>query len=85
MKKKLLLFLSIFTFVANSFAQLSFAPAITYATGSRPSSITNADFNGDGNPDLATSNANANNISILLGSSTGTFAAAINYSVGALP
>jgi hypothetical protein len=51
------------------------------------SSVFSADFNGDGNMDLATANAafGFNNVSILLGSATGTFAPVVNYAVGASP
>ena len=39
------------------------------------------DFNGDGKPDLAVTNANSS-ISVLLGNGDGTFQAAVNYGVG---
>ena len=45
---------------------------------SQPLFLCTADFNEDGNLDIATANANANNVSILLGSGTGTFGPAIN-------
>ena len=44
--------------------------------GALPVSITVGDFNGDGRPDLATANAVANTVSILLGRGDGTFQAA---------
>ena len=59
--------------------------AVNYAVGSYPYSIFSTDFNGDGKMDLATANNNSNNVSILLGSGTGTFAAAVNYGVGIYP
>ena len=35
---------------------VSFAPAKNYAAGSEPARLVSADFNGDGNHDLATAN-----------------------------
>jgi hypothetical protein len=43
------------------------------------------DFDGDGNSDLAVANTRSNNISILLGDGTGSFAAATNFAVGIGP
>ncbi|MBI3649600.1 MAG: VCBS repeat-containing protein [Acidobacteria bacterium] len=40
------------------------------------------DFNGDGNQDIATSSANSNNISVLLGKGDGSFAAPTHYWTG---
>ena len=57
----------------------------TYFAGNTPKSIITSDFNGDGKADLAVANENGNNVSILLGSGTGTFAAAVNYGVGLNP
>jgi hypothetical protein len=47
-----------------------FGPRIDFTTGPKPNSVTSADFNSDGKPDLATSNhnfANISNVSVLLG------------------
>ena len=44
----------------------SFAAQQTFATGSGPYSVTAADVNGDGKPDLIVANANGNNVSMLL-------------------
>jgi hypothetical protein len=41
-----------------------------------------SDFNNDGNQDIATSSANSNNISVLLGKGDGTFAAPLQYWTG---
>ncbi|WP_424216191.1 FG-GAP-like repeat-containing protein (plasmid) [Streptomyces sp. BI20] len=41
-----------------------------------PTDIAVADFDGDGAPDLATSNANTNNVSVTLGAGNGTFGTA---------
>jgi ABC-type transporter MlaC component len=47
--------------------------------------VTVGDFNGDGKPDLAVSNSDGDNVSILLGNGNGTFQTAINYAVGSDP
>ena len=43
-----------------------FAPHSDYAVGEIPFSITTADYDGDGKPDLATANNVGNTISVLL-------------------
>ena len=50
--------------------------SIAYAVGTAPISFASADFNHDGNPDLATANSGSNDVSILLGNGSGTFAPA---------
>ncbi len=47
--------------------------------------MTIGDFNGDGRSDLAVANLNSNNVSILLGTGSGTFGAATNFAPGAGP
>ncbi len=59
----------------------TFGRVATYGTGQSPEGIVSADFNGDNQPDLATVNGLDNTVSILIGSSTGKFAQAVNYSV----
>jgi hypothetical protein len=56
-------------------ADRSFAPAPNspFAVGSTPTTVANADFNGDGKVDLAAQNAGSNNVSVLLGKGDGTF------------
>lgn len=44
----------------------AFQQVITFRVGNGPSSITVADFNGDGRPDLAVTNRDSNTVSILL-------------------
>ena len=65
----------------------TFAAKVDYATGAYPSSVTTADFNGDGRPDLAVANniSSDNTVSVLLGNSDGTFAAKVDYSTGFYP
>jgi hypothetical protein len=45
---------------------------VQYHVGLNPTSILTADLNGDGRPDLITTNLNSNNVSILLGQSPST-------------
>jgi hypothetical protein len=52
-----------------------FLPPATVASGSDPVSVAVADFNRDGDPDLAVSNVNLSRVSVLLGSTGGTFTA----------
>jgi len=58
----------------------SFAAATGSTVGTAPSAIAIGDFNGDGKLDVATANASAN-VSVLLGTDTGSFAAAVDYTV----
>ncbi|HTP41680.1 MAG TPA: VCBS repeat-containing protein [Nitrospiria bacterium] len=44
-----------------------FEPPAQYHVGLNPTSILTADLNGDGRPDLITTNLNSNNVSVLLG------------------
>ncbi|HET6217415.1 MAG TPA: FG-GAP-like repeat-containing protein [Acidobacteriaceae bacterium] len=60
----------------------TFQPPVPYATGLQPGSLVIGDFNGDGKPDLATSNSASNNISILLNNGDGTFPTHVEYSTG---
>lgn len=60
----------------------TFRAPVNYPMASGPFSITTADFNGDGIPDLATANPASNNVSILLGHGDGTFAAPVSYGAG---
>ncbi|GAB3690455.1 hypothetical protein GCM10027592_07730 [Spirosoma flavus] len=60
-------------------------PATNYPVGSGPRSVAIGDFNGDGKPDLAVGNRNGNTVSILLGTSTGSFAPQTTFAVGANP
>ena len=60
----------------------SFSTAINFSAGLAPTatpfSIGTGDFNGDGFPDLAVINLNSRDISILLGTGTGSFGTATN-------
>jgi hypothetical protein len=92
-----LLFASSLLFLqpAVSFAQnaVSFGSATNFALASKPFSVAVGDFNGDGKLDLAVANGDdfstlpvvPGRVSTLLGDSTGSFGAATNFAVGAVP
>jgi hypothetical protein len=63
----------------------TFQSPVPYATGLQPVSVVIGDFNGDGKPDLATSNSTSDNISILLNNGNGTFPAHVEYPTGLAP
>jgi hypothetical protein len=62
-----------------------FLPAVSYATGSVPSSVAIGDLNGDGKPDLAVTDSGG--LSVLLQSSSvpGTFVAAMPIALSSTP
>ncbi|MER7821086.1 FG-GAP-like repeat-containing protein [Streptomyces sp. NPDC096097] len=47
-----------------------------------PTDVTVGDFDEDGTPDLATSNANTNSVSVVIGNGDGTFGAATQFGLG---
>jgi hypothetical protein len=57
----------------------------TADTGKSPVSMATGDFDGDGRPDIATANAVAGTVSILLGKGNGTFALRVDYPTGSQP
>jgi hypothetical protein len=59
----------------------TFQSPVSYLTGKVPSWVVSADFNHDGIPDLAVTNAVDNTVSILLGKPDGTFATKVDYSI----
>ena len=63
----------------------TFSAATNFGVGDLPESVSIGDFNGDGNQDLAVTNDNSVNVSILLGDGSGSFAAATNVTVGLGP
>ncbi|MGH3089528.1 MAG: FG-GAP repeat domain-containing protein [Rubrobacteraceae bacterium] len=64
--------------------EVGFAPAATYPVEGA-SSVTAADFDGDGDTDLATANGFSDNISVLMNEGDGAFAAAVDYPVVETP
>ncbi len=68
----------------------SFAAQTAFATGSYPESVTAADLNGDGKPDLIVANGDSNTVSVLLnttapGATTPSFAAQTAFATGSEP
>lgn len=64
---------------------LAFDLTANYAVGTGPGSSIVADFNNDGQADLAVVNSNSNNVSVLLGNDDGTFQPSQNTTTGANP
>ncbi|MFM2202094.1 MAG: hypothetical protein RL040_1294, partial [Bacteroidota bacterium] len=85
MKNIIFLFSACILASSSLCAQICLPPAINYPAGSGPSSVTTADFNGDGKLDLASANSLGNNVSVLFGNGSGSFASATNYAVGTNP
>jgi len=66
-------------------ASPSFSTPMNFPTGLFASGVALGDFNLDGALDMAVSNQNANNVSILLGDGRGHFGAAMNVPAGGPP
>ena len=66
-------------------AGITFAAASNFTVGTGPFSVAVGDFNGDGVQDLAAANYFSNNVSVLIGTGTGSFGAASNFTVGTNP
>jgi Flp pilus assembly secretin CpaC len=71
----------------GTFTEVTGSPFAMPATGTGPVAMTVADFNGDGNPDLAIVNQTTKNVTILKGNGNGTFTEFPNspLAVGNLP
>jgi phospholipase C len=66
--------------ITNSFTM---APVTSdVSAGANPVLLAEADFNGDGNLDLAVANGSTHTIQIMLGTGTGTFTTGPSFSVG---
>ncbi len=71
-------------------AQATFSLRTDFPAGSKPNSVSIGDFNGDGLPDLAVTNYNSDNISVLLNTTTPgavspTFSSSVNFATGVNP
>jgi hypothetical protein len=64
---------------------VSFATHADFSIGTGPYSVAVADFNGDGQADLAVADWNASRVSVLLGVGDGTFGTATSYHAGGVP
>jgi len=60
-------------------------PGEQFPTGDNPQSVAIADVNGDGMPDLVTTNSSSHNVSVLLGRGDGTFETHTTFAVGSDP
>src|SRR5947207_1462791 len=69
-----------------SYAQsVIFLPHHDYATSPNPLVVTIGDFNSDGKQDLVTADADAGDVSILIGNGNGTFQVAIAHPLEIAP
>ncbi|MBI4785145.1 MAG: VCBS repeat-containing protein [Oscillatoriophycideae cyanobacterium NC_groundwater_1537_Pr4_S-0.65um_50_18] len=64
---------------------VSFDPATNLGVSDAPSEVAIGDFNGDGIADLVTANLFSANVSVLLGTGSGSFGAATSFGVGSDP
>jgi subtilisin-like proprotein convertase family protein len=62
-----------------------FAPPVNVPVRTQPSYVVVGEFNGDTKPDLAVANFGSNNLSILLGTGSGTFTFAADVPTGSGP
>ncbi len=74
----------LFLMLAQQFVwAAAFKGPATFPAHLGPTSIVVADFNGDGNLDIAIANRTSNDVSVLLGKGNGTFNPQVKYSAGA--
>ncbi len=66
-------------------AQRTFAPQVTYATGTNPRSVAIGDLTGDGRADLAVVNRSSNTVSVYTNTGSGSFAPQVTYATGSFP
>jgi hypothetical protein len=63
----------------------TFQAAVPYGSGGWEAySVSVADLNGDGNPDIAVANEGSNTVGVLLGNGDGTFQPAVTYGSGGI-
>jgi hypothetical protein len=72
---------------APAASAMTFSGVTNYGVGSEPNTVAISNFNGDSNPDIVTVNETSNNVSVLLGSSNGSFSPAPGspFAVNSLP
>ena len=75
----------VYTLLNGGTGTFSFTTTSTVGSGTKPSGIVAADFNQDGNMDVATSNAGTNTAIVLLGNGTGAFTAKTAQATGTDP
>jgi hypothetical protein len=63
----------------------TWAPPVSYPAGDLPYTLVAADLDGDGKPDLATTDFASDELRVLLNQGDGTFAASVIYATGAEP
>lgn len=71
--------------LGNGDGTFTLAPNAPIATGQSPTGLTIADFNADGNPDIAVTDPQTNSVSVFLGEGQGLFATGFELPVGANP
>ena len=60
-------------------------PSVPWDVETSPLAVTTADLNRDGKLDLVLADQSSDEVSVVLNSGNGTFAAAVNYGVGSTP
>lgn len=71
--------------VANSANRSPFIVAPTFSVSGVPTSVAAGDLNGDGKPDLVITRNGSDDVTVLLGSGNGRFAAGVDYPSGTQP
>jgi len=81
----LIMMLLLLPLIASAQDDICFSNAVEYTVGSRPNSTCHADFDKDGDIDLATSNWTGYSITVLLNDGAGIFSNRTDYTVGINP
>src|SRR5690349_7152345 len=72
-------------FPGTATAALTFSGPTPYEAHTNPTAIADGDFNGDGRQDVAVANNGTDDVSILLGSGSGSFGPPTNFGAGPSP